>query len=262
VRCVNRQGCEERAGLGPRVIEAKSNKWLAAMEVAQPGKHERSDEERAQTAASVSAWWATDTEDVQRHREWSGQHAREIQHLAAESRRGVPAPPKSEAGLERCREGAHRNWENPEYAEKVRRILADHVALRQQAASEKSCGQVLLDGSVCGAKPIRSHDWCNRHYLSWYRYGDPLAADQHYGPRRLWTDDDLRAAIAASESWAEVCRRLNGSFTNVKRVAQQLQIDTSHFTGKGGPRRVIEVTIDPGWIAANDTDDSDAGLAS
>lgn len=30
--------------------------------------------------------------------------------------------------------------------------------------------------SVCGEKPLRCRGFCNRHYIAWRRYGDPLGA--------------------------------------------------------------------------------------
>ena len=58
-----------------------------------------------------------------------------------------------------------------------------------------------------------------------------------FKPRmRRYTDDELREAIAASFSLAEVLRKLNvrdagGNYDLVRRRIKDLQLDTSHFTG-------------------------------
>jgi hypothetical protein len=54
------------------------------------------------------------------------------------------------------------------------------------------------------------------------------------GRRRTWTDDQLRAAVAASTSFTEVLRRLGlskggGSFQTVRTRAELLDLDTEHF---------------------------------
>lgn len=59
-------------------------------------------------------------------------------------------------------------------------------------------------------------------------------------PRRTWTDDDLRAAIASSLTWTSVLRglglagRSGGSLTAARRRAEQLGLDTSHLPRRGG----------------------------
>jgi HNH endonuclease len=59
--------------------------------------------------------------------------------------------------------------------------------------------------------------------------------------RRRWTDDELTAAVRASESWAEVARRLgyaiNGGIHRFLRGhVVRLGLDTSHFTGQAWAR--------------------------
>jgi bacterioferritin-associated ferredoxin len=54
-----------------------------------------------------------------------------------------------------------------------------------------------------------------------------------------WTDDQLRAAVASSESYAQVIRKLGlvpagGNYVQVQRRIRALALDTSHFTGMGG----------------------------
>jgi hypothetical protein len=62
-------------------------------------------------------------------------------------------------------------------------------------------------------------------------------------PRRSWTDDDLRAAIADATTWAEVLRELGASRGGspraaVKRRAAELGLATDHVRdGTGGVRR-------------------------
>lgn len=58
------------------------------------------------------------------------------------------------------------------------------------------------------------------------------------GRPRTWTDEELRAAVAASESISEVLRRLGlakggGTLAGVRKRMLQLGLDTSHFTGQG-----------------------------
>ena len=56
--------------------------------------------------------------------------------------------------------------------------------------------------------------------------------------QRRWTDDQLRAAVASSESYAQVIRRLGlvpagGNYVQVQRWIRELALDTAHFTGSG-----------------------------
>ncbi|MDQ4129575.1 MAG: HNH endonuclease [Actinomycetota bacterium] len=64
------------------------------------------------------------------------------------------------------------------------------------------------------------------------------AAKEARGRRRSWSDDDLRRAVAASPSYAQVLRRLElkpGGYTYValKRRIAELGLDTGHMTGQG-----------------------------
>ena len=52
--------------------------------------------------------------------------------------------------------------------------------------------------------------------------------------RRRWSDEDLRAAVAASHSFASTIRKLGliaagGNYESVQRRVSELRIDTSHF---------------------------------
>jgi hypothetical protein len=55
---------------------------------------------------------------------------------------------------------------------------------------------------------------------------------------RSWSDEQLAAAIAASITWAQVARALGlkaeggSSYYRLRAVAQQLDLDTSHFLGR------------------------------
>lgn len=56
-------------------------------------------------------------------------------------------------------------------------------------------------------------------------------------PKRKWTDDDLRAAIATSISIREVLKKLDikyagGSYILIKKWIKKLELDTSHFLGR------------------------------
>jgi hypothetical protein len=58
------------------------------------------------------------------------------------------------------------------------------------------------------------------------------------GGRRGWTDEQLRAAVRVSHSYADVIRRLGlvpagGNYDQVQRRIGELALDTSHFTGMG-----------------------------
>lgn len=60
-------------------------------------------------------------------------------------------------------------------------------------------------------------------------------------PRNRYTKELLSPVIAASSSWAQVCKKLNvtpatGAQTHLTKRAQQLGIDSSHFTGSAWRR--------------------------
>lgn len=74
--------------------------------------------------------------------------------------------------------------------------------------------------------------------------------------KRTWTDDDLRDAVAASSTAAEVVRRLGlvisgNVIPHVGKHVVRLGLDTSHFTGqgwaKGTRKRAADVraTLEP-----------------
>lgn len=55
---------------------------------------------------------------------------------------------------------------------------------------------------------------------------------------RKYTDQQLAEAIRTSRSWSQVLTKIGlkaggGSYTHVKKLADKLELDTSHFTGKG-----------------------------
>lgn len=55
-----------------------------------------------------------------------------------------------------------------------------------------------------------------------------------------WTDDDLRAAVAASTSLRQVCLRLGlvpGRYDTLRRHITRLNLDTTHLPGRSSPRR-------------------------
>lgn len=56
--------------------------------------------------------------------------------------------------------------------------------------------------------------------------------------KRKWSDDDLIKAVAESENYNGVLRQLNlklggGTYAHVKMRIRQLDLNTSHFTGRG-----------------------------
>ncbi len=84
--------------------------------------------------------------------------------------------------------------------------------------------------------------------------------------RRAWADDDLRAAVVASTSVAQVIRALGlvpagGSYDQVQRRILALELDTRHFTGAGwrrgstvAPRAELPLTellVDGRWIGSH-----------
>jgi hypothetical protein len=86
------------------------------------------------------------------------------------------------------------------------------------------------------------------------------------GRRSRWSDDDLRAAVAASPGYAATLRALGlipagGNYDRLQRRIRELGIDTSHFTGqgwnKGGkfvprPARPLEEVLVAGqWTASH-----------
>ncbi len=69
----------------------------------------------------------------------------------------------------------------------------------------------------------------------------PKIVNGRVGPRRSWTDDDLRLAVAASSSVSDVVRRLGfkpsgGMHRFVKTHIARLALATDHFLGRGWAR--------------------------
>lgn len=67
-----------------------------------------------------------------------------------------------------------------------------------------------------------------------------FAKGQNSRPRRStkWTDEELRNAVSSSRSFAQTIRALGlipegGNYRHVQRRVDELDIDTSHFTGMG-----------------------------
>lgn len=103
-----------------------------------------------------------------------------------------------------------------------------------------------------------------RRAAMWARLSDHQIDTSHWvrsdHQRRTYSDDDLRRAVAASQSMAEVMRRLGiklagGSHAYLRRRVVSANLDTSHFLGrainrgKPGRRRAagdILVVLPPG----------------
>lgn len=71
---------------------------------------------------------------------------------------------------------------------------------------------------------------------------DGLFREQHSGTRSrgglTWTDEQLKAAVATSRSYAQAIRTVGlipagGNYDQIQRRIKELGIDTTHFTGKG-----------------------------
>jgi hypothetical protein len=90
------------------------------------------------------------------------------------------------------------------------------------------------------------------------------------GPRAQtqarWTDDQLRAAVTASTSYAAVLRILGlvpagGNYDRLQRRIRELELDTRHFTGAGwnrggkfrpSPARpLVEVLVEGRWASSH-----------
>lgn len=59
--------------------------------------------------------------------------------------------------------------------------------------------------------------------------------------RYSYTEHDVRDAVATSLSYAEVLRKLGvrpagGNYDTIKRLVRKMEVDTSHFTGRGHRR--------------------------
>jgi hypothetical protein len=62
-----------------------------------------------------------------------------------------------------------------------------------------------------------------------------LIASSGYTRTRVWTDEQLRTAVAQQRSWRAVARALGlqvSTTNNLRRHAVRLRLDTSHFTGR------------------------------
>jgi hypothetical protein len=75
-----------------------------------------------------------------------------------------------------------------------------------------------------------------------------LVSRSQAAPRRSWTDDDLRSAVAGSTTHAEVQRRLGyhptgGVHRFVKAHMVRLQLDTSHFVGQAWMRGRVKSRV-------------------
>ena len=83
--------------------------------------------------------------------------------------------------------------------------------------------------------------------------------------RRRWTDEQLRAAVAASKSVARVIKSLGlvaagGNYVQVQRRIAELELDTSHFTGMGWnvgmafrpkpPVPLSELLVENRWVGS------------
>jgi hypothetical protein len=103
-----------------------------------------------------------------------------------------------------------------------------------------------------------------RRAAMWARLGKQAIDTSHWvrsdHARRKYADDELRRAVAASQSMAEVMRRLDikltgGSYSHLARRIRAADLDTSHFLGqainrgKPGRRRPaseILIVLPPG----------------
>lgn len=70
-----------------------------------------------------------------------------------------------------------------------------------------------------------------------HRHLEPLPRGRS-GRKLSWTDEGLRTAVASARSVAQAIRALGlvpvgGNYDQVQRRIRELELDTTHFTGKG-----------------------------
>jgi hypothetical protein len=119
-----------------------------------------------------------------------------------------------------------------------RKQLCSDELLREVVSRSKTCTEVLQ------AIGVELH---SNHFYRLRRRIRSLGLDtSHFlrkrsgrdGPRRRWSDDDLRRAVLMSKTHADTLRRLGlvpagGNYALVQRRVRELALDTSHFVGKG-----------------------------
>lgn len=113
--------------------------------------------------------------------------------------------------------------------------------LRNAVAEAKSLGRVCV---VLGLRPGGGTYATLRRHIKRLAIDDahlPRLVDGRVGCQRSWTDDDLRRAVTASTSVAEVQRRLGfepngGMHRSIKSHIRRLGLNTDHFLGQGWAR--------------------------
>lgn len=118
--------------------------------------------------------------------------------------------------------------------------------LRAAAAASLSLTQVLLAlgfAKTSGSRiPIRARieelGLDTSHWGVCSRERTQRAVRHPAKPRRTWSDEDLRRAVSQSRSIAQVLGALGlkvggGTYVAIQRRIAALELDTSHFKGKG-----------------------------
>lgn len=66
----------------------------------------------------------------------------------------------------------------------------------------KGTCSVIEDGERCEGRAVNSRGYCNRHYLRWWRHGDPLGGQTRRiigtPSERFWGKVDLKGPVPAS----------------------------------------------------------------
>jgi hypothetical protein len=130
----------------------------------------------------------------------------------------------------------------------ILRSLSDEEFLAM-AAKARSCRELFR---LIGAASVNSRD-----YAALRRRADALDVAADYllpggGTLRSCSDDEIRVAVAASRSYAEVLRRLGyvakgGNYSGLHRRIAVLRVDTSHMKGQTWRRGL---TGEPGGARA------------
>lgn len=122
--------------------------------------------------------------------------------------------------------------------------------LKRLVAESTSCKEILRK---LGVEPVKRHleklrtrirklDLDTAHFIR---------ERGMYGRRLRWSDDQLRAAVANSESYAAAIRKLGlipagGNYDAVQRRIRELGLDTSHFAGAAAiARRFVTRKVIP-----------------
>jgi len=173
-------------------------------------------------------------------RKWSDQQLRD---LVASSKtwvavlRGLGLSPRGRNHYSVTRRAAELTLDTSHFASVARRKSDE--ALRSAVQGSTHLDAVLEQLELGSIKATR--EWvlsrAREIGLDTLHLERPIIERQRRS-RRRWTDEQLRAAAAASTSYAGVIRALGliaagGNYDHVRRRIRELAIDIAHFTGMG-----------------------------